>query len=276
MRRAEPGVVQDGPGLMIVRADNAGPMTLDGTCSYLVGSSRLVLIDPGPNDAEHLSRLVRAAADRPVVVILLTHAHADHSGLASEAAREFGSQILASADTLERTGLDGCALVDGQHASSDADAELVALCTPGHSADHVTYLLETERWLFTGDLVLGVGSSAILHPDGDISACMASLSKLHALRPTRLFPGHGPPVDDAMGRLTEYRAHRLEREQQILRALKAGARSVTELRVAVYDPLPAGLEWAAEASIAAHLAALADNGHDVPAFGAYGATTEQG
>lgn len=276
MRRAEPGVVQDGPGLMIVRADNAGPMTLDGTCSYLVGGSRLVLIDPGPDDAEHLSRLVRATADRPVVAVLLTHAHADHSGLASDAAREFGSRILASAETLERTGLDGCALVDGQRTSAGADVELVALHTPGHSTDHVTYLSETEHWLFTGDLVLGVGSSAILHPDGNISACMASLSKLHALRPTRLLPGHGPPVDDAMGRLTEYRAHRLEREQQILGALGAGARSVTEIRAAVYDPLPAGLEWAAEASIAAHLAALADNGHDVPAFGAYGATTEQG
>lgn len=276
MRRAETGVVQDGPGLMIVRADNAGPMTLDGTCSYLVGGSRLVLIDPGPDDSEHLSRLVRAAADRPVVAVLLTHAHADHSGLASDAAREFGSRILASAETLERTGLDGCALVDGQRTSAGADVELVALHTPGHSTDHVTYLSETEHWLFTGDLVLGVGSSAILHPDGNISACMASLSRLHALRPTRLLPGHGPPVDDAMGRLTEYRAHRLEREQQILGALGAGARSVTEIRAAVYDPLPAGLEWAAEASIAAHLAALADNGHDVPAFGAYGATTEQG
>jgi glyoxylase-like metal-dependent hydrolase (beta-lactamase superfamily II) len=172
--------------------------------------------------------------------------------------------------------LDGCALVDGQQISPGADITLVALFTPGHSADHMTYLSEVERWLFTGDLVLGAGSSAILHPDGSVSAYLASLSRLYALRPSRLLPGHGPPVEDAMARLAEYRAHRLDREQQILQALGAGAQSVAEIRIAVYDPLPAGLEWAAEASIAAHLAALADSGHDVPEFTTHGVAIDQG
>ena len=268
--------VRRSPGLTIVRADNAGPLTLDGTCSYLVGHASLVLIDPGPSDPGHLSRLAEAAGDRPVEAVLLTHAHADHSGLAMAAAREFGSPILASAETLDRTGLDGCALVDGQRTSPSSDITLVSLSTPGHSADHVTFLSEEERWLFTGDLVLGVGSSAILYPDGSVSACLASLSRLHALRPSRLLPGHGPPVDDAMGRLAEYRAHRLERERQILQAIESGLESVTEIRAAVYDPLPAGLEWAAEASIAAHLAALANRGHEVPEFSAHGAAFDQG
>lgn len=265
-----------GPGLTVVLADNAGPMTLDGTRSYLVGSSRLALIDPGPDDARHLSRLVTAVAGRSVVAVLLTHAHADHSGLAQDAAREFGAPIMASAETLNRTGLEGSALSDGKNASPGADVHLVAVSSPGHAADHITYFAETEGWLFTGDLVLGAGSSAILHPDGNVRACLASLSRLHALRPSRLLPGHGPPVDDAMDYLAEYRAHRLEREQQILRALEAGAQSVTDIRAAVYDLLPTELEWAAEASIAAHLALLAESGHDVPPFGTYGVAIDQG
>jgi glyoxylase-like metal-dependent hydrolase (beta-lactamase superfamily II) len=183
---------------------------------------------------------------------------------------------MASADTLNRTGLEGRALTDTELISLDTDMNIVALHSPGHSADHVTYLSEAQRWLFTGDLVLGVGSSAILHPDGSVSAYLASLSRLYALRPSRLMPGHGPPVVDAMSRLAEYRAHRLEREQQILQALRAGAQNVQDIRAAVYDPLPAGLKWAAEASIAAHLSALAENGHDVPSFSAYGATPEHG
>ena len=265
-----------GPGLTVVLADNAGPMTLDGTRSYLVGSSRLALIDPGPSDAGHLSRLVSAAAGRPVVAVLLTHAHADHAGLARDAAAQFGAPILASAETLTRAGLEGNAITDGRRTSPEADLPLLAFSSPGHSTDHVSYFSETERWLFTGDLVLGAGSSAILHPDGSVKACLASLARLQALRPSRLLPGHGPPVDDAMDHLAAYQEHRLEREQQILHALEAGAADVREIRAAVYDPLPTGLEWAAEASIAAHLAALGESGHDVPPFAAYGAAIDQG
>jgi len=273
---ADSSVTQREPGLVVVRAGNVGPMTLDGTCSYLAGTSRLVLIDPGPEDADHLSQLVAAALGRPVTAVLLTHAHRDHSGLASAASKEFGAQIMASADTLDRTGLEGRALTDAEPISLDTDMNIVALHSPGHSADHVTYFSDAQRWLFTGDLVLGVGSSSILYPDGSVSAYLASLSRLYALRPSRLLPGHGPPVEDAMSRLAEYKSHRLEREQQILQALRAGAQSVQDIRAAVYDPLPTGLVWATEASIAAHLSALAENGHDVPSFSAYGATPEQG
>ncbi len=272
----EPAIKDCGSGLTSVLADNASPMTLDGTRSYLVGSSRLALIDPGPDDAGHLARLVTAAAGRPVVAILLTHAHADHSGLARDAATKFKAPIVASAETLDRTNLTGNTTIDGQRTALEADLPLIAFSSPGHSADHVTYFSETEGWLFTGDLVLGTGSSAILHPDGSVKACLASLSRLQELQPSRLLPGHGPPVDDAMRHLAEYRSHRLDREQQILRALTAGAGDVREIRAAVYDPLPEGLEWAAEASIAAHLAALAESGHVVPPFDAYGAASDQG
>jgi len=267
-------VTELAPGLTVLRADNASPMTLDGTCSYLVGSDRLVLIDPGSGDRGHLSRIHGVVRGRPVAAVLLTHSHPDHAELAGEASRVFGAPVLGSRATLARAELEGRSLADGDQVVPGADITLIALATPGHSSDHMTYLSEEDRWLFTGDLVLGEGSSAILYPDGHVGEYLASLSRLYALRPSRLLPGHGPAVIDAMSVLVDYRTHRLEREAQIIRALTSGARSVPEIRAAVYDPLPDGLAWAAEAAIAAHLASLADSGYEVPPFEAYGVATE--
>jgi glyoxylase-like metal-dependent hydrolase (beta-lactamase superfamily II) len=273
---SEPNVTSPESGLKIVRADNSGPMTLDGTRTYVVGTSRLAIVDPGPIDVDHLGRIYAAIAGRQVATILLTHAHADHSGLARETARALGAPIQASAETLERLSVDGIPVTDGEPVAPGADVELVALRSPGHSSDHTTYLSEPDRWVFTGDLVLGEGSSAILHPDGNVTACLSSLARLCALRPTKLFPGHGPPIADGLEVLEKYRAHRIDREDQIVRSLTAGARDVPAIRKAVYGSLPEGLVWAAEASIAAHLAALAEAGYDVPAFDSYGVSSEKG
>ena len=107
-----------------------------------------------------------------------------------------------------------------------------------------------------------------------LTACLSSLARLCALRPTRLYPGHGPPIDEGLEALEDYRTHRLEREDQIVRALTAGASNVPAIREAVYGQLPEGLVWAAEASIAAHLAALSEAGYDVPTFDDYGVSSE--
>lgn len=272
----EPGVTSPEPGLKIVRAENPGPMTLDGTRTYVVGTSRLAVVDPGPIDVDHLGRIYAAVAGRQVATILLTHAHADHSGLARETARVLDAPIQASAETLRRLGVDGIPVVDGELVNPAPDLGLVALRSPGHSGDHTTYLSEPGRWLFTGDLVLGEGSSAILHPDGNVTACLSSLARLCAVRPTKLFPGHGPPIDDGLDALEKYRAHRLDREDQIVRSLTAGAADIPAIREAVYGTLPEGLVWAAEASIAAHLAALAEAGYEVPLFDNYGVSPEKG
>jgi glyoxylase-like metal-dependent hydrolase (beta-lactamase superfamily II) len=138
----------------------------------------------------------------------------------------------------------------------------------------VCYLVLPGRRLFTGDLVLGEGSSAILHPDGSVADCLASLARLVALRPALLLPGHGPPVEEAVRRLEAYRRHRLEREAEVRRALSEGATTVPEIRDAVYGELPPGLRWAADASVAAHLAALADRGEKVPAYDRFGAVED--
>lgn len=268
------------PDLQIVRADNASPMTLDGTRSYVLGRHRVALIDPGPDDPRQLEAIAAAVDGRPVEVILLTHAHADHSAGVRAAMQRFGADTAGSADTLRRLGLDGAALADGDTLSLEPEDDdtpetrVTALHTPGHSADHVCYLAQPGRRLFTGDLVLGEGSSAILHPDGSVADCLASLARLVALRPSLLLPGHGPPVEDGTRRLEAYRRHRLEREVQVRTALSGGAGSVTEVRDAVYGELPPGLRWAADASVAAHLAALAARGEQVPPYEGFGATED--
>lgn len=252
---------------MIVRsvtADNAGPLTLDGTRSYVVGRSAVVIVDPGPRDPDHLDAVRSVVSGRPVEAVLLTHAHGDHSAGARATADEFRAPVRASRATLDRLGVSGNAVEDGDTIDWDGDLRFVAVHTPGHSADHVAYLLLPGRDVFTGDLVLGTGTSVIMYPDGDLADYLASLSRLSALRPARLWPGHGEPVADGEARLAEYRRHRLERSRQILAAVAAGAGSAAEIRTAVYGQLPEGLEAAAEASICAHLAHLRALGNDVP------------
>ncbi len=248
-------------------APNPGPLTLDGTRCYAVGSESVVLVDPGPDIPGQLERLERLSAGRSVAAICLTHAHADHSGAAETASRRFGAVVVASAETLDRRGLAGRALADGDAIESPGETwRLVAIRTPGHSADHTAYMLEPERAVFTGDLVLGTGSSAILHPDGEVGACLESFSRVLSLGPGRLYPGHGRPIEDGEARLREYGEHRLERHRQVKGALQAGARSLADVRRAVYGDLAAGLEAAADASIRAHLAYLRSEGEEPPAF----------
>lgn len=249
-------------------APNPGPLTLDGTRTWLVGTERVLLIDPGPRDERHLGEIRRAIAGRPVDGILLTHAHADHSASASLLSAEFAAAILASSSTLARLDLPGRVLAEGDglpvSAAGAFRSQLQVVETPGHSADHLSFLLLPQRWLFTGDLVLGTGSSAVLHPDGRVGDYIGSIRKLEALRPARLFPGHGPVVSDAAAKLEEYRRHRLDRQRQIETAVAEGRRSVSAIREAVYGELAPGLAAAAEASISAHLVHMTELGIEAP------------
>jgi glyoxylase-like metal-dependent hydrolase (beta-lactamase superfamily II) len=264
-QRTEGGAL---PAPVVLVAPNPGPLTLDGTRTYVVGVERVAVIDPGPDIPLHLDAVVDAVAGRPVAAVLLTHAHADHAAGAAAVAVRLGAKVRASGLALERTGLRGRPLDDGEEMRLSAtDGGLVAVATPGHSRDHLSFWKRPERWLFTGDLVLGEGSSAVLHPDGRVGEYLASLRRLEALRPTRLYPGHGPPVEAAEAKLREYREHRLERERQVEEAITAGAATPAEIRERVYGPLPAGLARAAEASVSAHLVHLRDRGLATPSPG---------
>lgn len=245
------------PGVRRLLAENPGPMTLGGTCTYLLGSERVTIVDPGPAGQPQMDLLERGVAGRPVAGILLTHAHIDHSGAARRAAETFSAPILGSADTLNRLELKGRPVADeALLRPGDLEGSLVALHTAGHSADHVSYFFERRMAVFTGDLVLGTGSSAILYPDGCVSEYLTSLERLAALAPEILLPGHGPPIEDAAERLREYSEHRLNRERQILAAVRDGASTVAAVRGDVYGVLAPGLDTAAELSICAHLQRL--------------------
>lgn len=234
-----------------VLAPNPSVYTLEGTNTWIVGDSPSWVIDPGPAEAGHLDE-VRAAAGR-VGGVLLTHAHVDHAEGAAAFAEAAGAPLYAwrvpGAEPIR----------DGQVFGSGADA-LRARHAPGHSADHVVFHLESEDALFTGDAVLGRGTSFIDPPDGDLAAYLASLERMRALGPRTIYPGHGPVVLDADAKLREYLAHRAERETQILDALGDGPRTVEELVEAVYEGYPAEVLPLAARSVTAHLRKLRSEG----------------
>ena len=258
-----PHVVRHGREVTAVRADNPGPLTLTGTQSYVIGTGPLVVLDPGPEDEAHLARLDAVIGGRRVEAVCLTHAHADHAASAGEAALRWGA-LRASAATLARLGLDGRPLATGETLATGGNRVLRALATPGHSADHLCYFLEPQKYLFTGDLVLGEGSSMIVHPDGSVGDWLRALERLSALGPARLLPGHGPSTTDAAARLAACHAHRLERVADVRRALASGARTPDRIREQVYGKLPASYRPAAELTILAYLAHLSEEPRGEP------------
>lgn len=258
-------VREPAPGVRSVRADNPGPMTLDGTRTYLIGRREAVLLDPGPDDGGAEERWRRLARGAEVRLVALTHAHPDHSEGAERAARLFGARVAASNATLRRIDVRGRSLHDGMELAVDGgQASLRALETPGHADDHLCFLRPSDRLLFTGDLVLGEGSSLVGHPEGSVSDCLASLDRLLSEEPGLILPGHGPDVGDPRARLAAYREHRRDRTEQVREAVRSGARSVEEIRRDVYGDLPARLRWAAEATVRAHLVHLEELGEDLP------------
>ncbi len=258
-------VLELGDEIRCAVADNPGLMTLDGTRSYLIGRDHAILLDPGPESHELDERVDALVRGSRVELVCLTHGHADHAGGAARTSRRLGATLAASAGTLSAIGEEGRTLADGEKLALDDGGSLLrVLATPGHSSDHLAYLLVQSGDLFTGDLVLGSGTAMIGDPDGHMGSYLASLERLTELHPRRILPGHGDPVEDPVPLLREYHRHRLERERQIKEAVLEGMASVAEIRERVYDALPADLEWAAESSIRAHLKHLEEMGERLP------------
>jgi glyoxylase-like metal-dependent hydrolase (beta-lactamase superfamily II) len=219
-------------------APNPGPMTLEGTNTYVVGRNPAVVIDPGPDDAGHLKAVRRVADARGGIgTVLLTHSHGDH------------------ADGVAALGIEPARPDDGE-----TIAGLTAIATPGHAADHVCFLLGDA--CFTGDLILGEGSTIVgpRETGGSLLAYMDSLRRLQGLDLTVLYPGHGPEVDDPQAKIAEYIAHRREREDRLVAAIERGERSRAALLDEVWDDVPEQLRGAAAIAMQAHLEKLEDEG----------------
>jgi glyoxylase-like metal-dependent hydrolase (beta-lactamase superfamily II) len=243
-------------------APNPSPMTLDGTNTWLIaepGSSAVVVMDPGPDDEDHLRRVHAAAVagDRRVARILLTHGHPDHSEGAARFAALTGAPVQA-ADPAHRLGPEG--LADGDVVTA-AGCELRVVASPGHSADSVCLLLPADGALFTGDTVLGRGTTVIAG-DGNLGDYLRTLEQLRDLAESSeigmLLPGHGPMLADPLGTLGYYLSHRQERLDQVRSALAAGARTPAEIVAMIYTDVDKSVWPAAEWSVRAQLDYLAD------------------
>jgi glyoxylase-like metal-dependent hydrolase (beta-lactamase superfamily II) len=235
-----------------VLAPNPGPFTLEGTNTWIVGARPSLVIDPGPEDPGHVREVRREA--EPVGAILLTHHHPDHAPGAALLADQTGAPVVAFRPEAEESKLRDGAILPG------GGATLRAVHTPGHTPDHVVFFEPGSGALFTGDAVLGRGTSVIDPPEGDMAAYLRSLSVMLSLAPRVIYPGHGPAVWSAGEKLREYVEHRKDRERQVLAGLKEGPHTAEELVPLIYQEHPKELHPAAARSVLAHLLKLAREG----------------
>lgn len=249
--------------IQCVLAPNPGPMTLDGTNTWILlprGSSEAIVIDPGPDDESHLGAVVDVvrAQGATVGVTLLTHGHPDHHDGAGRFAELAGCPVRA-ADPELTIGPDE-PLADGAVVRVGG-IELNVLALPGHTSDSLGFLLAGERVLFVGDTVLGRGTSFVAHPDGALGPYLASLQRLRELAAnaavTTMLPGHGPVVTNPLEIVDYYLDHRAERLAQVRSAVAAGARTAGDVVSRVYADVDHLLWEAAERSVRAQMDYLA-------------------
>lgn len=239
-------------------ASNPGPFTGPGTNTYLIGTGdRRAVLDPGPEDPAHIDRILAVAEDAHAFIdlILVTHSHPDHlpgarflrdktrAPLAADGRIRGVDRPLSHG---QRVPLPGC-FVD-------------ALYTPGHAGDHYCFLMGEDGSLFSGDLIVGSGTVVVSPPDGDMDEYLASLRALRTYGIRTILPGHWDRVDDPEAKITEYIDHRLEREQQIIAAMRAGDRTTLAMVARIYPDVDRRLRAAARASVTAHLISLQRRG----------------
>jgi len=238
---------------------NPGMLTGPGTNTYLVGRSRPILIDTGAGVPEYLplfeGYLRRRGWARPERIVL-THRHRDHLGGVAALRERFPgvsvSKMIWKDDGLPEGIRD---LQDGERVEGEG-VTLIPVHTPGHASDHLCYYMPEERALFTGDLILGGSTTVIPDEDGDLGQYLDSLRRVQALGARRIYPAHGPVIDDAPGKIQEYLDHRMLRERQILEALGAGVRTIPDMVKAIYADVPPALHGHAAMSVHSHLKKL--------------------
>lgn len=263
-------------GILRVTAPNAGPYTFTGTNSFIIGTDRVAVLDPGPDDSAHRNALVAAIAGRPVDAILLTHTHRDHSAGAAALAKLTDAPLwfggphrlsraprLLEINLLKRQGdwdlQPDRALFDGEQFEIGGIG-LTAIATPGHCANHFAFGIAGDEWLLTGDHIMGWNSTLIAVPDGSMAEYLDSMRKVIALPYRHYIPAHGGPIASGPAYARALLDHRLLRNRQIVEAVDAGVRSINGLLDRMYPTLKAKLRMAAHMTLSAHIEYLADKG----------------
>ncbi len=263
-------------GIERVTVNNPGPFTFFGTNSYIVGSSSVAVIDPGPEDEAHYQALMAALGGRAVTHIFVSHTHRDHSPLARRLQAATGAvtvgqgphrparplrdgEINPFSESSDISFVPDITLSDGQTLSGDGWS-LTAVLTPGHTANHAAFALEGRDILFSGDHVMAWSTSIVAPPDGSMADYMTSLERLIAREDRLLLPGHGGPVTEPASFLRALKAHRLKREQAVLARVQAGDQQIAEMVKVIYRDTDPKLHGAAALSVLAHIEDLLERG----------------
>lgn len=251
------------PSIVRITAPNPGVMTGPGTNSYIVGEDRLVLIDPGPEIESHISVLADAVRGR-LEWILCTHTHLDHSPAARELKAVTGARIagrVTSQDGRQDSTFEPDRVLEDGDTIAVEGVTLRAVHTPGHASNHLCYLLEEQKLIFTGDHIMQGSTVVISPPDGDMQAYFASLEKLFPLDLATVAPGHGRLITTPHDEVRRLIAHRLKREDKVVEALKrTSSATLDELLPLAYDDVSEKLYPPARRSLHAHLIKLAREG----------------
>lgn len=262
---------QVSPLVRRVIAPNPGPFTFTGTGVYIIGHGDVAVIDPGPEMAAHFEALNQALDGERVSHVLVTHSHADHSPLAHALAERHGAKVYAGGPVIPtecevrlEAGDDlkfapDVFIKDGD-TFEGPDWRVRAIATPGHTSNHFAYALENEQAVFSGDHIMGWSTTVISPPDGDMGDYLASLRKILDEKFDTIWPTHGPPIRQTQEFIEAYIAHRLDREAQILKAMREGHETIPSMVEQIYADIDRKLHPAACHSVFAHMLSFLKTG----------------
>ena len=248
------------PHIRWFTAANPGYMTDKGTNQYLLGQEEITVIDVALSTEENIAGIMdqaQAMGGKKISTILLTHIHRDHLGGALALKERSGARLGISRSRAGYLGGEDFTYGDGDRLEYDG-GELQIVHTPGHESGHCCFYEPAAQVLFTGDHILGRGTTVIPPPDGNMTQYLQSLRKLLPVKLRALLPGHGPVISDPYSKIKEYISHRLEREAQVLAALSRGAKTPAAIAASIYTDIPAALQRMAQLSVEAHLIKLSE------------------
>lgn len=264
------------PLIRRVVAHNPGPFTYTGTGVYIIGTDDVAVIDPGPLQDDHMAALDQALDGQRVTHVFVTHHHLDHSPLAHPLARKHGAKVYGfGPQNIAPTGgevrleagddvsFQPDIQVEDEQVFSGSNWSVRALHTPGHTSNHVCYALEEENTLFSGDHVMAWSTSVISPPDGHMGDYLRELARIRDKQYDRLWPTHGPAVENPSQFIQAYIDHRLQREEQILVQLHAGLSDIKDMVAVMYADVDKRLHPAATHSVLAHMIHLVETGRVV-------------